>query len=336
MNRRITSEDVARLAGVSQATVSRVFTPGASVSIKAREKVERAASELGYTPNALARGLTQRRTGLIGVVTGDLSSLYDCQLLSVLCGALRAEQWQPLLLRTTRKDETGGALLEAMAYQVDAIVVAAGSVSPTIVGETQTYDTPVIMLGKGATRGVDTICCDNAGGVRLVARHLIACGYRRISYIGGNPAAFSEQERRAGFEEALTAAGCPLHSVAPGDYTYEGGQAAALRLLTGGDAPPDAIFCGNDTMAMGALDAARHLLGLRVPQDLAVVGFDDITMAGWPGYRLTTIQQPLDRTVGAAVELLRRRFAGEILSPQSVRVPVTLILRATTLPVEIR
>ncbi|MFD2263133.1 LacI family DNA-binding transcriptional regulator [Lacibacterium aquatile] len=329
MNRRITSEDVARLAGVSQATVSRVFTAGASVSTKAREKVERAASELGYTPNALARGLTQRRTGLIGIVTGDLTSLYDTQLLSILCGALRAEQWQPLLMRTARTDETGGAMLEAMAYQVDAIIVAAGSVSPTIVSETQTYHTPVIMMGKGETAGVDTICCDNAYGVRLVARHLLAGGHRRIAYIGGNPAAFSEQERRHCFTEALEAQGASLFASASGDYSYESGQAAALSLLTA-PTPPDAIFCGNDTIALGAMDAARHILGLKVPRDLSIIGFDDITMAGWPGYRLTTIQQPMDKTVSAAVNLLQRRFAGEELPPQAIRIPTSLVIRASS------
>jgi len=331
MNRRITSEDVARLAGVSQATVSRVFTPGASVSTKAREKVERAARELGYMPNALARGLTQRRTGLIGIVTGDLTSLYDTQLLSVLCGALRAEQWQPLLMRTSRTDETGGAMLEAMAYQVDAIIVAAGSVPPSIVSETQTYHTPVIMLGKGATPGVDTICCDNAQGVRLIARHLVAAGHKRIAYIAGNPAAFSEQERSRYFAEALNDAGSSLFATAAADYSYEGGEAAAIALLTA-KTPPDAIFCGNDTIALGAMDAARHMLGLKVPRDLSIIGFDDIVMAGWPGYRLTTIQQPLEKTVGATVDLLRRRFAGEELPPQAVRIPVSLILRASSLP----
>lgn len=334
MNRRATAEDVAKAAGVSQATVSRVFTPGGSVSKKAREKVEKAAQDLGYRPNALARGLTQRRTGLIGVVTGDLSSLYDCQLLSHLCGALRSEQWQPLLLRTARSDETGGALLEAMAYQVDAIILAAGSVPPSILDETQTFHTPILMLGKGPTPGVDTICCDNPGGVRLVARHLLAAGHRHIAYIAGNPAAFSERERHAGFTEALAAAGGSLAAVASGDYTYEGGQAAALSLLTG-PTPPDAIFCGNDTMALGALDAARHILGLSVPRDVAIVGFDDITMAAWPGYRLTTVQQPMEKTVAAAVGLLRQRLDGEDLLPQSVRIPVSLILRASTRPLEV-
>ncbi|WP_052711356.1 LacI family DNA-binding transcriptional regulator [Elstera litoralis] len=262
MNRRATAEDVARHAGVSQATVSRAFTPGGSVSIEAREKVQKAAQELGYRPNALARGLTQRRTGLIGLVTGDLSSLYDCHMLSHLGGALRAEQWQTLLMRTARTDETGGALLEAMAYQVDAIIVAAGSVPPAIIQETQTYSTPLVMLGKGETPGVDTICCDNPGAVRLIARHLLAAGHRRIAYIAGNPTAFSEQERSHYFTEALAEAGVPLTASVPGEYTYEGGQAAALALLTAPE-PPEAIFCGNDTMALGALDAARHILGLK-------------------------------------------------------------------------
>lgn len=334
MNRRVTAEDVAKAAGVSQATVSRVFTPGGSVSKEAREKVEKIAQDLGYRPNALARGLTQRRTGLIGIVTGDLSSLYDCQLLSHLCGALRGEQWQPLLMRTARSDETGGALLEAMAYQVDAIILAAGSVPPSILSETQTYHTPILMLGKGPTPGVDTICCDNLGGVRLIARHLRAAGHQRIAYIAGTPAAFSEQERRAGFAEALAAAGGSLAAIAAGDYTYEGGQAAALGLLTAAE-PPDALFCGNDTMALGAMDAARHILGLSVPRDVAIVGFDDIAMAAWPGYRLTTVRQPMEKTVAAAIGLLRRRLAGEDLPPQALRIPTDLILRASTRPLDV-
>ncbi len=329
MIKRITSTDVALAAGVSQATVSRVFTKDASVSKKTRQKVEQAAASLGYRPNAIARGLTQRRTGLVGLVTGDLTSLYDTQLLSVLCGALRATKYHPLLLRTARTDETGGAMLDAMGYQVDALIVAAGSVPPKIVQETQDFGTPVILLGKGPTPGVDTICCDNHHGVQLIVRHLLAGGHRQISYIAGTPSAFSEGERRGGIIAALAEQGRQLSGEEPGEYTYEGGQRAALCLLTSPN-PPDPIICGNDTMALGALDAARTVLGLHVPRDVSVVGFDDITMAGWPGYRLTTIRQPLEQTVAATMALLARRLAGDTGPAEAMRIPVSMVVRGSS------
>ena len=174
----------------------------------------------------------------------------------------------------------------------------------------------------------DSVACDNVGGGQLVAEQLLRSGHTRFAYIAGNANTRTNKERERGFVARLKKAGLDCVCEA-GSYTYEAGEAAMQRLLALAQRP-DAVFCASDIIALGAMDAARHL-GVRVPEDVSVVGFDDIPMAGWADYPLTTVREPVDAMIEAALKLLEmrselmdgkpvaHRFAGEWVARGSVK-----------------
>lgn len=307
--RRATSVEVARLAGVSQSAVSRCFTAGASISPATRDKVMAAARELGYRPNALARGLASNRTDLVGVVAGSFETPFEPYLFDRLTDALVGVGKRPLVVRGNPAVDVARPLLTALDYQVDGIVVMAGGVTRATIDAVKHLGVPIVLYGFVTTTDlVDCVCCDNIAGARLVADALLASTYRRVAYVTGRRSAFSEAERRSAFVARMAEGGRPVDRVVEGDYSYDGGLRAGLELLAG-PKRPDAVFCGNDAMAFGVIDAARHRLGLRVPEDLAVIGFDDVPMAGWPGYDLTTVRNPVDEIVTVTLDVLARRLA---------------------------
>ncbi len=327
--RRATAVDVARLAGVSQSAVSRCFTEGSSVSAEMRARVQEAARRLSYRPNAIARSLTTRRTNLVGVVMGDLDGPFQPYLFETLTRGLAMRGKQPLLVRGDPADALDGTAMAALDYQVDAVMVTAGSVSPRTIRGLMALGAPLLLYGRAVEADrVDSICCDNPLGARLVARALVAAGHRRIAYLGGRPTAFSEQERGTAFRAELAELGMPLVAVGEGDYGYDSGYRESLRLLAGPDRP-DALFCGNDAMAFGALDAARTALGLRVPEELSIVGFDDVPMAAWPSFALTTVRNPVDDIVAVFLDMLERRLADPGAPPVLHRPPPVLVRRGS-------
>ncbi|WP_168220474.1 substrate-binding domain-containing protein [Azospirillum thermophilum] len=175
---------------------------------------------------------------------------------------------------------------------------------------------------------MDSICCDNRLGARLVADALVAAGHRRIAYLAGRPTAFSEQERSAAFRDRLEELGVPLAAMGQGDYRYDSGYREALRLL-GSGTRPDALFCGNDAMAFGALDAARTALRLRVPDDVSIVGFDDTPMAAWPSFDLATVRNPVEEIVGTLMDMLERRLSDPKAPPVLHRPAPELVRRGS-------
>lgn len=329
VRKRATAVEVARLAGVSQSAVSRCFTDGASVSAEMRERVLEAARRLAYRPNAIARSLTTQRTNLVGVVMGDLDGPFQPYLFERLTRGLATLGKQPLLVRGDQNGGLGGAAMAALDYQVDAVVVTAGSVSTDAVGDVMALGVPLLFYGRAVEADrVDSICCDNRWGARMVAEALVAAGHRRIAYLGGRPTAFAEQERSTAFRAAVEAAGRAVVAVGEGDYGYDSGYAGALQLLAV-EPRPDALFCGNDAMAFGAMDAARTALGLRVPADLSVVGFDDVPMAAWPSFDLTTVRNPVEEVVGTLMTLLERRLADPDAPPVLHREAPALVRRGS-------
>ena len=314
--RRTTSADVAAHAGVSRSAVSRTFTPGASVSTETRERVLRSAKELGYRRNALARSLTTNSTDLVAVVIGYLSSQYEPYFLSRLTAGLQRMHKRALLVNIEDDDDVDVPLLEALSYPVEAVVVAAGSISPGTAEECLRLGIPLVLSGRAlAADGVDAVCCDNRHGARLAADALVKGRHERIAYLGGRQSIPAEIERSQGFAEGLAANGARLVASERGDFSFESGYSAGLALLRA-TARPDAIFCCNDAMALGAIDAARHTLDLKVPDDMSIIGFDDIPMAAWPCFSLTTLRNPVDDAVENILNLLRRRIGHPHLPPE--------------------
>lgn len=300
----VSQVDVADLAGVSQSAVSRVFTPGASVSDETRAKVGDAARRLGYRGNAIARSLVTRRTNIIAIIMASLANPFYPVVLERFITKLQELGYWVLLFKITDQQAVDDALLRALQYRVDGVIMTSAVLSSQLADECSSRGTPVVLFNRYEYKTkASAVGCDHAGGGRLVAEALLRAGHRRLAFIAGQEGSSTSRDREAGFTERLGELGYSGLLRETGDYSYESGRAAARRLLSRPDRP-DAIFCANDLMACGVIDAARCEFNLSVPESLAVVGFDDIPMAAWPAYDLTTIHQPIDRLVDATIETL--------------------------------
>lgn len=297
--------DVAARAGVSQSAVSRVFTPGASVSVKMADRVRSAASELGYRPNVLARSLITGRSRIIGLVVAYLDNPFYPDALEKLSAALQAKGYHILVFIAGNSDDDVDAVIhDLMDYQVDGIIAASMNLSGDLNDRCRAADIPVLLFNRGAQGShLSTVTSANREGGAKVAQALLDAGHTRIATISGWMGASTGRDRRDGFVETLTAAGVDLHAEADGMFHRETAAAAARAMMDTAH-PPDAIFVGNDHMALAVMDELRFNLGVDVPGEVSVIGYDDVPMAAWPAYGLTTLRQPVNRMVDATVETL--------------------------------
>lgn len=324
MSDRVTAADVARLAGVSQSAVSRVFTPGASASRKTADKVRAAAEALGYRPDQLARAMSTGRTRIIGLVVGYLDNMFYPLVLERLSRALKAEGYRILIFMTDRAGaDVDEVMRDLIDHRVDGIITASVGISDALTARCAAAGIPVVMFNRGQDDPrLTEVTSDNVAGGARVAEFLMAGGHQRIAHIAGWQGSSTGRDRAEGFRRALAAAGREPVAVIDGEYDQET-AAAAARSLAG---RVDAIFVGNDHMAFAVMDALRHDMGLRVPEDVSVVGYDDVPMAGWPSYLLTTVRQPVDEMVVRAVGALLRQIGGEG-GPEKIRVDGPLVIR---------
>jgi DNA-binding LacI/PurR family transcriptional regulator len=314
------SIDVARRAGVSQSAVSRVFTPGASVSARMREKVLLAAGELDYRPNVVARSLTTGRSRMIGLVVAYLDNQYYPLVVERISKALQARGYHVLMLMTeqtaTNIDDVVGEILD---YQVDGIIVASVALSSQLADRCVAAGVPVALFNRVQNEDrFSAVTSDNVWGGWLLARFLVAGGHRRIAYLAGWEGASTQRDRERGFRAGLAAARRGLFARDCGNYTFGDAQAAARRMFAGSrsrETIPDAIFVCNDHMAIAAMDVLRHDLGLRVPEDVSVVSYDDVPQAAWPSYGLTTMRQPTEEMITATLDALILRIEDGDLAP---------------------
>lgn len=297
--------DVARLANVSQAAVSRTFTKGASVSEETRTKVLAAAKELGYRPNVIARSLIQKSTNIIGLVVMRFTNPFYACMIREFTKALQDQGYWTLILNIAQAQELEETLPTALQYQVDGLIITSTTLSSSLAQECVRAGTPVVLVNRYNTNAkINVVRCDSIAGGRLVADAFLDAGHKRLAYIAGDEASSTNRDREIGFVDRLNERGSNLvYRESAGAYMYEPGYEAAKRLLMRDD-PPDGIFCANDLIAMGALDAARWELGIKVPEELSVIGFDDIASAAWPGYCLTTVKQPVRQLVENTIQVL--------------------------------
>ncbi|WP_102126503.1 LacI family DNA-binding transcriptional regulator [Deinococcus planocerae] len=329
--RRATAADVAQEAGVSQSTVSRVFSDDGRLTRETKDRVRAVARELGYRPHAVARSLITRRTNIVGLVTSDLSNPFYPRLVETFTTRLHALGRRVLLLTAGVGEDLDDLLPEVLSSQVDGYVVASASVSSGVVRECVRIGTPVVLVNRHAPgSGASAVSCDNVAGGRTVADALLAAGCVRPAYVAGREDASTNIERERGFFTRLRERGVTDVRRERGHYTYASGREAARRLLALPERErPDGLFCANDITAMGALDAAREL-GVRVPQDLAVVGFDDIPAAAWSAYDLTTVRQPVEDMIGRSLDLLLAHVERPDLAPELEVLPGTLVERGSS------
>lgn len=326
---RVTSLDVAKLAGVSRSAVSRVFTPGTSVSPKTAQKVREAATELGYRPNVLARSLLTGKSRMIGIVVAYLDNQFYPTALELLSSELEKQGYHVLVFMAS---QTAGnidkVVAEILDYQVDGLILASIALNSGIAAQCQARDVPVVLFNRRQDAdGSLAVVSDNREGGRLAAQHLVARGCKRIAHIAGWEGASTQRDREAGFMEGLRAAGQGLFAREVGDFQPEPARAAARRMFKGGDRP-DAVFVANDYMAFVVMDVLRSELGLKVPEDVAVIGFDDVPVAAWPAYDLTTVRQDCAGMVGETVSSLMAQIGGQDVLPPAP-LPVELVKRRT-------
>lgn len=324
---RVTSQAVAEKAGVSRSAVSRVFTPGASVSEKTARKVRKVADELGYRPNVLARGLLTGRSRMIGLVVAYLDNQFYPGALEKLSAALEDQGYHVLIFMASQTaDNIEEVAQDIIDYQIDGLILASVTLSSNLAQRCRARGVPVVLFNRNQEDDQLSIVSDNREGGRVAARHLIARGARRIAYIAGWEGASTQADREAGFRSELAAAGISLHAREVGEFDPERARDAARRMFSGPDIP-DAVFVANDYMAFPVMDVIRFEKGLRIPQDVAVIGFDDVPVAAWPSYDLTTIKQDSGAMVDATVRALMASIEGN--PPKPALIPVRMIERSS-------
>ncbi|MGY1582110.1 LacI family DNA-binding transcriptional regulator [Streptomyces sp. MN13] len=330
-----TLEDVAREAGVSRATVSRVVNGVRNVDPEIQEVVRRAITRTGYTPNQAARSLVTRRTGAVALVLSAVGEAFAARVFAdpffgrVVDGALgllRERGVQPVLLVA----ESAQARSQVVDYlgqgAADGALVVSLDVDDPLPGMLVAAGITTVTFGRppGGPRA-GFVDLDNEAGARLAAGHLLARGRRRLATIAAPDSAPAARQRLDGFREALAAAGVTEVPVVKGRFTAESGRRAMARLLR--EYPRlDGVFAANDLMAQGACQYLREQ-GLSVPGDVAVVGFDDSSAAGECRPPLTTVRQPVEEMAAAAARLLVEQLRGTAEQPSSVVFEPELVIR---------
>lgn len=313
--RGVTSYDVAVKAGVSQSAVSRCFKPGASVAPATRKRILAAAKALGYSANAMARGLITRRSNLVAVIISNLTNLYYPEVLADLSQRLSARDMRVLLFALRTESDIDHVLGQIWGYQVDG-AIAAARLSADQVAQFERRGVALVLYNRThATAPAASVTCEFAGGEQLLVDGLVNAGRRRFAVIGGPTDSTVGEARVAGALARIAAAGLEAPPIARGDFSYDSGR-RAFNELRGAGGPFDAVIAANDVMALGAMDGARSDAGLRVPRDVAVVGFDGVAPAMWAAYQLTTVRQPVGRMTQAAVDMLMERIDDPALGPE--------------------
>ena len=348
----VTLYDVARQAGVSIATVSRVLHGQDGVRETTRARVRAAIDELGYVPDGAAQSLARSRKDVIGLVcvehTGLKPNQYDIESMSLLFydevmrgveARIRERSWS-LLITFVREDENLGTPLPeddlvpsrlfTLSGKVDGLLIGEGVVPPPVVAELAGRLPVVVVAGDTTLRGADVVSADNWSGAHALVSHLVARhGRRRLFHVDGPATAPDAQVRRLAMQSVIdTHPGTVLTGSSSGRFTVHSGEEAAERLLASGGTLPDAIVCANDQMAIGVL---RTLVArrIRVPEDVAVVGFDDIFPASLCDPPLTTVHQPMRKVGERACDRLIERITDPSLRPKVELLPTELVLRSS-------
>jgi DNA-binding LacI/PurR family transcriptional regulator len=328
----ITLKDVAELAGVSRSAVSRTFTEGASVSEKTRRKVEKAATALGYHPNALASSLTTGRTKLIGLVADNFHNPFFLEVFDLFTRGLQDRGLRPLLVNLSEETDPENSVRLLRQYSVDGVIVASSTLSPEFARAFRDARVPVVhSFGRFASSPyVHVVGIDNVECGRMAARTLIERGYERIAFLGGPETATSTQDRIAGFMEVARAHPhvTVSHSFASA-YSFDAGRVEMTKLLM--TDPAEAYFCGDDVVAIGALSAIQSA-GLSVPEDIGLIGLNDMEMARWENIDLTTIRQPAPQIILSSIDLVATMLEDPGRYPEARLFPCEVIERGTLRP----
>ena len=329
MKKRATIKDVAALAGVSAATVSRALDDRPEISTETKESVRAACAQLGYVPNAAARGLVGQATHTIGLVVPDISNPYFSGMATAIEQTAAAHGYRVFLSNSLRKPEQELRAIENFtARQVDGVLIS--PISPQTQARHRDIlgNLPCVYLGVNHGENCSYVMADNEAGAYLAARYLIQLGHRDILFLGGRPTSRTRELRLRGFHRALEEAGlegrelpAPPNVTLMRQWSYE----AASELLKG--PLPDAIFAFSDMTALKILEAAEER-GVRIPEDVSLVGYDNIAFTALSRIHLTTVSQHKFQQSRIAVERLLEKIGGSRSNTVDLLEP-ELIIRST-------
>jgi len=325
---RVTITDVARAAGVSVSTVSKVINSRDGVARETYSRVNAVIDELGYEGSLVARSLRSHKTYVVGVLVAGFEP-FSAEILKGAATVLEESQYDLLAYTGARRGGGVGWERRYLSRLSGTLIDAAVIVTPTVMDADS--DIPVVAIDPHAgPADLPTVDSDNFTGGEIATKHLLELGHTRIGYLAGRPDLESSRLREAGYRKALAEAGVMVDEnlVRIGSYSREESHAPARELLSLPERPT-AIFAANDLSALGIMDVARQL-GIDVPRDLSVVGFDDIPDSAQSTPPLTTVQQPLQRMGAEAIRMLLALMDSQPLESPHVRLPVSLVRRGST------
>jgi LacI family transcriptional regulator len=327
----VTIRDVARLAGVSVATVSRVFSRKDPVREETRRRILAVAAELRYSPHGAARSLTTERTETIGVLLPEIHGEFFSELIRGIDRAARRRGYHVLVSSSHSERSEVEAVLRTIRGRVDGLILMSPDLDAEALVAHLPPRLPTICLNCRGSALLPAISIDNYGGATAMVGHLAGRGYRRIALLGGPRRNFDARERRRGYRAALQSAGLANEPELElrGDFSEGSGYRAGQRLARLAELP-DAVFAANDTMAIGCLAALREA-GLAVPGRIAVAGFDDIPIARFTSPPLSTVRVPIDalgnRAFDRLLQAMTSRTAPTDSPPDSETLATELVIR---------
>jgi len=330
--RSITSHDVANLAGVSQATVSRAFMPNGRISAKTKQKVIEAAEKLGYQPNVIARSLAKSKSNLIGVLMANWNNPRLTETLQGFSSAFKQSGYKVILQSISSGEVVDDVLRDFLQYQVDGLIVISAVPGPGISAFCSQKNIPIVVVNRIA-RGINvcSVTLDGTQAGRTIATDLLRRGYRSFALLRGSPdiqvitdlfRTFSNTVSDSGLREQVN----ELTNVSG----YSDGRKTIVELAQK-DQLPDAFVCSSDFTAFGVQAGARYDLSIDVPEDLGIVGIGDSPFSWWPEHDLTTLQFPVDEMVSNSVDSVLNRIQEPTLEAKAIiGLDSPLVTRGTT------
>lgn len=331
MDKVVSMQDIAEVAGVSLSTVSRALADNPRVKLATRQRIQRLANDLGYLPNAIARGLATNRTNTIGVVVRDIADPFIAEFVRTVDKTALDRGYSVTLSNCDADPQRELTAINGLRQKrVDGIIVPDIVVGPDSIPLLEQIGVPVILINQKNYRY--SVSTDNITAARQGVNHLLDLGHNRIAYISSSRNRDDSLERQTGYEQALESSGVSLDPalIVKGNHDASKGGQQAFEYLFSLPQPPTAIFCFDDMTAMGVINAA-YTAGVGVPDQLSVLGFDDIDLAGYLTPPLTTISQQKEKMARITVEMLLDVLDGKEF-PANVVLPGELIIRDSTTP----
>lgn len=332
MNKKPTSVDVAKLAGVSQASVSRAFAIGGSISTEKKSKILKAAQQLNYIPNEMARILNSKYSNCIAIIQPISNNPYFYALiLDKLLTLLNSNNQRVVIFNQTSINQNIDEILPLIAqYQVDGVIVSSANIDAKTINQYSNKGIEFSFINRHVPNVyASSICTNNKASSASIVKYLADKGCTRFICFAGDSKASTSISRVDGYKEKIQGLNLIDEGIFYSELNERGGYETFKKLFSKGINLPDVIVCGNDEIAIGVINAIKDLTNLKIPDDILVTGFDDIIPANWSPYQITTIKQPIDELCKITVDDLIRRIKDRTIKPTDYILDGQLIVRGS-------